>query len=109
MVDCKPSSSPMDTKHHLGTSDLAPLSDPLYYMRLIVKLIYLTISRPDLTHTVHILSQFMQTLLDDHIATTPRVLRYIKGAPAQGIFYSAQSSLVLSDSQALIFYILLPR
>ncbi|CAM8953525.1 unnamed protein product [Rhodiola kirilowii] len=55
--------------------------------------VYLTITRPDLAHSVHILSQFMNTPTTDHLKAAHRLLRYIKNAPAQGLFFSANSLL----------------
>ncbi|CAM8952023.1 unnamed protein product [Rhodiola kirilowii] len=56
LLDCKPSRTPMDIKHRLGLSKATLLSDPLPYRQLTGKLIYLTITRPDLAYPVHILS-----------------------------------------------------
>lgn len=56
MTGCKPSSCPMDTKHCLAISESTSLSDPLLYRRLVGKLIYLTISRPDLAYVIHIIN-----------------------------------------------------
>lgn len=59
-------------------------------------MIYLGITRPDLAYSIHILSQFMQNPLTDHLQAAFRVLRYLKRFPAQGIMYSANSDLTLS-------------
>ncbi|CAM8974249.1 unnamed protein product [Rhodiola kirilowii] len=83
----------MDTKQSLSLSKADPMSEPMVYGRLIGKLIYLTITRPDLSYAVHVLSQFIQSPTVEHLRAAHRVLRYIKAAPAQGLFFSASSSL----------------
>jgi len=59
------------------------------------RLIYLTITRPDLCYAVHILSQFMQAPRKEHMNAARCVLRYIKGSPDCGIVIHAQSDLQL--------------
>ncbi|CAM8920684.1 unnamed protein product [Rhodiola kirilowii] len=93
MTDCKPSKTPLELKHKLGMSTEPVLSDPLPYRRLVGKLIYLTITRPDLAYPVHILSQFMQSPSEEHLRAAHRLLRFIKGGPAQGIFFPSASDL----------------
>ena len=57
------------------------------------RLIYLTITRPELSYAVHVLSQFMQNPNVEHMDAARRVLRYIKGSPGQGLLLKANSSL----------------
>ncbi|CAM8998695.1 unnamed protein product [Rhodiola kirilowii] len=95
LLACKPSSIPMDSKHKLGLSTAPELSDPTSYRRLVGQLIYLTNTRPDLAYSVHILSQFMNKPTQDHLTTAHKVLRYLKGAPARGIFYPSNQQLTL--------------
>lgn len=89
MVSCKPARTPIDMKHRLAISTTAPLLDPLDYHRLVGKLIYLTITRSDLTYAVHILSQFMQAPLIEHLNAAKWILSYMKESIGQGLFYSA--------------------
>lgn len=93
--ESKPASTPIEQKHNLGLSTTPSLTDVLNFRRLIGKLIYLTVSRPDLAYTVHILSQFVNEPTEDHLKAAHRVLRYIKGAPAQRIFFPSNSALQL--------------
>ena len=76
----------------VNTNDGEALEDPTQYRRLIGRLIYLTITRPDILYPVHILSQFMHTPQRPHIDTALRLLRYLKGSPGKGILLSSNSS-----------------
>lgn len=60
------------------------------------KLIYLTITRPDVAFTVHILSQFMQRPTTVHMQAAKRVLRYLIANPGQGILLAAKSAAILT-------------
>lgn len=63
-----------------------PYADPLQYRRLVGKLIYLTLTRPDLCFAVNQVSQYMQNPTVYHWNMVERILRYLKGSPGQGIW-----------------------
>ncbi|CAM8937311.1 unnamed protein product [Rhodiola kirilowii] len=96
LIDCKPVKTPMELKHRLSLSQAPLLDDPMVYRKLVGKLIYLTITRPDLAYAVHILSQFMQHPTTEHLQAVHRLMRFVKGAPAQGLFFSAKPDIVLN-------------
>jgi len=60
------------------------------------RLIYLTITHPDLCYAVHILSQFMQHPRAEHMTAACRVLRYIKGTHGCGILLQSNGALQLT-------------
>ncbi|XP_035845765.1 uncharacterized mitochondrial protein AtMg00240-like [Helianthus annuus] len=66
------------------------MNEPRRYRRLVEKLNYLTVTRPDISFAVSVLSQFMATPYTGHWAATFRVLRYLKTTPGLGILYSDQ-------------------
>jgi len=89
----KPVSTPMEMHTKLttieydsmvGNKDDHVLTDVHSYQQLIGKLIYLTITRPDICFAVQVLSQFMQHPKKSHWDAALRVLRYLKGSPGQG-------------------------
>ena len=87
MIDCRPIDSPIDPNQKLMAEQGEPFSDPERYRRLVGKLIYLTITRPDISFAVGVVSQFMQAPYIDHWNAVIRILRYIKKAPGQGLLY----------------------
>ena len=51
------------------------------------KLNYLTITGPDISFSVSVVSQFLQLPCDSHWDVVIRILHYIKGTPGQGVLY----------------------
>ena len=62
LLGSRPSSSPMVIRYHLSSTVGTRLSDPSQYRRLVGRLLYLTITRPDICYSIHVLTQFMQDL-----------------------------------------------
>lgn len=91
LTAARPSSFPMEQKLRLTSTDGIPLPDPTTYRRLLGRLIYLTVTRPDITFAVNNLSQFMQNPTFLHLDVAHRILCYIKGTLDYGIFLSSSS------------------
>ncbi|RVW50236.1 Retrovirus-related Pol polyprotein from transposon RE1 [Vitis vinifera] len=86
MLECKPVDTPMDPNVKLVPGQGEPLRD-LGDIELVGKLNYLTITRPDISFPVSVVSQFLQSPCDNHWDVVIRILRYIKGTPGQGMLY----------------------
>lgn len=95
MLGAKPAEFPMEQNQRLALANGKLLDDPEQYRRLIVRLIYLGVTRPDLAYSVHILSQFMQQPRVEHWDAALRIVRYLKKNPGQGILLRADSDLSL--------------
>ncbi|KAL5557871.1 hypothetical protein UlMin_034082 [Ulmus minor] len=95
-LGCKPASTPMKPNLQLSLEDGENVSDVSMYRRLIGRLLYLTLTRPDISYAVNRLSQFLSKPKVPHLLAAQRVLRYLKRVPGQGLFYPADSSLQLT-------------
>ncbi|XP_019226928.1 PREDICTED: uncharacterized protein LOC109208297 [Nicotiana attenuata] len=62
-----------------------PMVDVTGYQKLIGKLLYLTVTRQDISYVVQTLSQFMQAPKKSHMDAALRVVRYLKAAPGMGV------------------------
>jgi hypothetical protein len=73
----------MELNLQLGPTDGTPLVDPSRYRHLVSSLVYLTATRPDIAHVVHILSRFVSAPTSVHYTHLLRVLRYLRGTASQ--------------------------
>ena len=74
MLDCKPVDTLMDLNVKLVPGHGEPLRDPRRYRRLVGRLNYLTITRPDISFPVSVISHFLQSLCDSHWDAVIRIL-----------------------------------
>ncbi|RVW73373.1 Retrovirus-related Pol polyprotein from transposon TNT 1-94 [Vitis vinifera] len=95
LTDSKTVDTPVELNAHLTPLGGKPLSNPSLYRRLVGSLVYLTVTRPDISYAVHQVSQYLSAPRSTHYAAVLRILRYLKGTIFHGLFYSAQSPLVL--------------
>ncbi|KAG6414396.1 hypothetical protein SASPL_127118 [Salvia splendens] len=96
MMGCKPSAVPMDPLKKLRVDSGKPMEDASKYRRLIGRLLYLCITRPDVTFGVHKLSQYVAKPTDEHWEAAEIILKYLKGSPCHGLFYSSSCKMNLS-------------
>ncbi|XP_057463909.1 uncharacterized mitochondrial protein AtMg00810-like [Actinidia eriantha] len=95
LSDCKTASTPLEANARLTSLDGDLLSDATLYTQLVGILIYVTVTRPDIAHAVHLVSQFMSAPRSTHYDVVLRILRYVKGTLFHGLHFSSQSSLQL--------------
>ncbi|KAF5822598.1 putative RNA-directed DNA polymerase [Helianthus annuus] len=98
-LGCKPVNTPIELSHVVNKraeSDRTELIDITNYQKLIGKLIYLSITRPDISYSVQYLSQFMYKPLTVHLKIALRLLRYLKLSPGKGLMFKKSGSFDLS-------------
>jgi hypothetical protein len=101
MENCKPVSTHMVLGQKLMKKDGAPKTDSKAYKSLVVSLLYLTSTRPNIVFNVNYLFRFMQDPGQIHFVVAKRVLRYLKGTLEFDMHFVKSSSVKLvgfSDS-----------
>jgi hypothetical protein len=93
MTRCKPISIPLEQNVKLSADEGDLVEDTTMYRHIVGSLIYMTITRPDLSYAVGVVSQVMQTPRKPHLDAVKRILRYIKHTLDCGIFYEGKSQL----------------
>jgi len=113
LLASKPADFPMETNHKLALSTRKAMEDPTKHRRLVRRLIYLTITRPELCYTVHILSQFMREPKDKHLEAAKRVLRYLRATldknSSQDRFRSSILCMLWFGLESISNYMTLPN
>ena len=84
MYDCKPMQTPMQERMMLDTTKTGDFTKVKMYQQIVRKLIYLVITRPDISFSVGMVSRYMQA----HMMIVKRILRYIRGTLEYGLLYS---------------------
>ena len=78
LLGCKLATSPLEARPKFWDIDSPIMVDANPYWRLLGKLIYLTVTRLDITYAVSVLSQFTHEPRMVHWEDALRVLAYIK-------------------------------
>ncbi|XP_047320382.1 uncharacterized mitochondrial protein AtMg00810-like [Impatiens glandulifera] len=77
-----------------------PINDDLcdvnQYRRLVGRLLYLNFTRLDIAYCVQQLSQFINKPFKSHFEAAIQVVKYLKGTPSLGLFFSSHTSFKLS-------------
>ncbi|XP_071728030.1 uncharacterized protein [Rutidosis leptorrhynchoides] len=101
MLRCKPIGTPIEPNMNVESEPSIKnplLKDITEYQKFVGRVIYLTLTRPDIAFSMQVLSQYMHAPLQSHFNLAFRVLRYLKGAPGKGVHF------VKSDSFKLYAY-----
>jgi hypothetical protein len=94
MTGCNPIGTPLAQKHNLRRDDPI-LVDATNYRSIVGALQYITLTRPDLTHAVNMVCQFMHQPGASHFQAVKRILRYLQGTLDYGLRLLSRSSLSL--------------
>lgn len=95
MLASKPLTNPYNPSLQLHSTTSLPYSDSTQYRRLIAQLIYLTITRPDISFVVQQLNQFVSNPAVTHYLAALCILQYLKSNPTLGLIYHTTSDLSL--------------
>jgi hypothetical protein len=85
----------MELNVHLVATDVEHLEDPTHYRHIVGSLVYFGVTRPDISYSIHILSQFVSAPTQIHYSHLLRVLRYLCGTISCRLFFPRSSSLQL--------------
>ncbi|XP_023765590.2 uncharacterized mitochondrial protein AtMg00810-like [Lactuca sativa] len=87
--------TPLETNARYSHTDGVPLYDLNLYRTVVGSLVYLTVTRPDIAHAVHVVSQFVTAPTSVHWGVVLRILRYLRGTQFQTLLFPSTSSLEL--------------
>ncbi|MCO5576543.1 hypothetical protein L7F22_030354 [Adiantum nelumboides] len=76
MAYCKPILTPLDWNLKLRIVEGEVLDDATMYRRIVGSLIYMTISRPDSSYAVGLVSHYMQLPRKSHLDAVRRIMKY---------------------------------
>lgn len=96
MTDCKSTTTSLPEGQVLVTNMNSSYVDCTHYRQLMGKLIFLTVTRPDIAYTVNRLSSYMANPQETHLEATKHLLCYIKGTLDYGIMYKANALFTLT-------------
>ncbi|GJY56807.1 retrovirus-related pol polyprotein from transposon TNT 1-94 [Tanacetum coccineum] len=75
LTGAKPATFPLPTQLKLSLDKGTPLSDESSYKILVGRLLYLTMTRPDISHVVQHLSQFVSASKDVHMQAATHLIK----------------------------------
>ncbi|XP_017426322.1 uncharacterized mitochondrial protein AtMg00810-like [Vigna angularis] len=87
--------TPMEVNVKYRRHEEELLDNPTQYRKLVGSLIYVTITRLDISFAVHTVSKFMQSPRHFHFSVVQRIIKYLLGTSSRGLFFPGNSSLQL--------------
>jgi hypothetical protein len=97
LTDHRTAETLMELNVHLVATDSEPLEVTTHYRHIVGSLIYLGVTRPDISYSVHILSQFVSAPTQIHYSHLLRVLHYFRMTISHRSFFPHSSSLQLQS------------
>ncbi|KAE8666178.1 Detected protein of unknown function [Hibiscus syriacus] len=87
MLECKSNSTPMEPNVKICTHKGKDLEDATMYRQLVGSLIYLTLTRPDISYAVGVMSRYMKNPNKPHLEAVRQILRYVKSTIDYSLLY----------------------
>ncbi|GJW95357.1 hypothetical protein Tco_0175029 [Tanacetum coccineum] len=87
LEDSEPTKTPMSMEIKLTKEDKADSVDSSKYRGMIVSLLYLTASRPDIMFSICLCARFQENPKTSHLEAVKRIFRYIRGTGHLGLWY----------------------
>ena len=96
LLQGKVNTTPIETNYKLTFKEDDPRIEIEPYQRLIDKLLYLSHTRPYISYSVNVLTQFMHSPRRSHYHAALRILRYLKGTVSLELTFKKIGKLNLS-------------
>lgn len=93
ILECKPTTTPTNPNQKLHDSNGVRLTNVSKYKRLVERLIYLSLTNPNISFVVSIVNQFRHAPTPVHMELVYRILKYLKGDPGKGLMFAKRDSL----------------
>jgi hypothetical protein len=93
LIDQRIAETPMELNVHLVVTDGEPLEDPTRYRHIVGSLVYFGVTRPGISYSIHILSQFVSSPTQIHYSHLLCVLHYLRETISHRLFFLRSSSL----------------
>nr|GEY21431.1 retrovirus-related Pol polyprotein from transposon TNT 1-94 [Tanacetum cinerariifolium] len=93
---CDPVDTPMVKKSKLDEDKKGKAVDPSHYRGMIVTLLYLIASRPNLQFAICMCAWYQARPTKKHVHVVKRIFRYLHGTIHQGLWYPKDSSIALT-------------
>ena len=91
MLGSKPTNVPINFNHKTGMNTKGKKVDKKRYQKLVGKLIYLSHTRPDISFSVGVVSQFLHDPIEEYLEAVSQILRYLKKNPSHGLMFKKGS------------------
>ncbi|KAG9450514.1 hypothetical protein H6P81_010479 [Aristolochia fimbriata] len=88
--------TPISTTDRICRDENGTPANPTLYRSMIVSLLYLTTSRPDICYSVGLCARFHSAPKESHVKSVKRIIRYVKNTVNLGIWYVINTCNVLA-------------
>lgn len=93
--DAKPVGTPMVTDCKLSKNDESLKANKSLYRSMVVGLLYLIQTRPDIMHVVCMAARYQDDSKESHVTVMKRIFKYLKGTVDYGLLYPKNDDFML--------------